>query len=61
MRTLLLRLLQEGRLTVGSELEVDGRRYRVTGFDPVSVRPRGVYVQELETRSRVVVELVDEP
>lgn len=37
------------KLSVGSSLDVDGRCYRVLGFDPVSVRPRRVYLMDLET------------
>jgi hypothetical protein len=43
----LRRLWQEGAISVGGEIDVGGRRFRVRGFDPVSVRPRCLYVEEL--------------
>ncbi len=31
----------------------DGRRYRVVGFDPLSVTPQRVYLRDLETGEEV--------
>lgn len=43
----LRRLWLEGAISMGRVIESGGRRFRVQGFDPVSVRPRCLYVEEL--------------
>lgn len=45
----LRRLWHERALSVGRVVETGARRFRILGFDPVSVRPRLVYVEELGT------------
>lgn len=39
----------EGRLRVGGEIRLGGSRYTVTGFDPVSVQVRRMYLMNLDT------------
>jgi hypothetical protein len=45
----LRRLWQEGAISAGRVIVVGGRHFRVRGFNPVSVRPRCLYVEELGT------------
>lgn len=39
----------DGGLRVGDEIRLGGERYAVTGFDPVSVQARRLYLLNLET------------
>lgn len=43
----LQRLWAENELSIGRIIALDRRRYRVLGFDPVSVRPRRLYVEDV--------------
>lgn len=45
----LQRLWAEGELSVGSEVDLDGARYRVLGWDPFSVLPGRVYVEDVSS------------
>jgi hypothetical protein len=42
-------------------IEVEGRRYVVVGFDPMSVRPQTVELEDLTTHRRVAVTLEERP
>jgi hypothetical protein len=53
----LRRAWAEQELAPGQEIGVGERSYRVLGFDPVSVRPRRLYVESLSTGDRYVVEI----
>lgn len=58
---LLARLLREGGLSLGRVIDVGGRRYRIRGFDPVSVRPRSLYVEDVGTGAWLSFELDEAP
>lgn len=53
----LRRVWVEQEIAPGQEIVVGERSYRVLGFDPVSVRPRRLYVEDRSTEHRYVVEI----
>jgi len=57
---LLRKLWQEGGVEVGRVIDVGGRRYRIRGFDPVSVRPRSLYLEEVGTGTWLTFEVDQE-
>jgi hypothetical protein len=55
--SILRRAWAEQELAPEQEIGVAGRCYCVLGFDPVSVRPRRLYVEDLNTGRRYAVEI----
>jgi hypothetical protein len=53
----LRRAWAEQALAPGQQIRIGERSYRVLGFDPVSVRPRRLYLESLSTGDRYVVEI----
>ncbi len=49
--------LELGRLSIGQVLSLGGRVFRITGFDPVSVRPRRVYLEDAADGVAAAVEV----
>jgi hypothetical protein len=56
----LRRLWEEGAISRGQVVEIDGRRFRIQGFDPVSVRPRRLYVEDLGGNASFAFEVEEE-
>lgn len=50
----------QGRLRVGDEIRLGGTRYTVTGFDPVSVQVRRLYLMSLDTGSQTRLTVPDD-
>jgi hypothetical protein len=46
-------------MAIGDHVLYNGRRYRLIGFDPMSVTDRRAELEDLETRERIRVPLDD--
>jgi hypothetical protein len=53
----LQRIWAEQDLVCGDFVAIGASRYRVLGFDPVSVRPRRLYVEDASSGHRVELEI----